>query len=75
MSEQDADLIYASRLAQVLDPERHPAVAAAFSSGSLTDGSDFAVDEFTFGLNSLLDGIAALVERRTDATGHRTAKP
>ncbi len=64
-TEQEADQLYARRLATVLDPERFPAVAAALSSGSLSDDGDFAVDEFTFGLDTVLDGIAALIERRT----------
>ena len=61
---EEADRIYGARLAAVIDPEEFPGVAAAFGSGSLTDGSDFSVDEFRFGLGTVLDGIAALVERR-----------
>jgi hypothetical protein len=64
LSEREADLIYARRLELLLDPERFPAVAAALGSGSLSDDNDFAVDEFAFGLGTVLDGIAALIERR-----------
>lgn len=65
VSEREADLRYARNLEAVIDPEQLPGIAAAFGSGSLTDGSDFATDEFGFGLQTVLDGIAALVERRT----------
>lgn len=64
-TEQEADQLYARRLALVLDPDRFPAVAAALRAGSLSDESDFAVDEFRFGLETVLDGIAALIARRT----------
>ncbi len=63
LTELESDQIYARRLALLLDPERFPAVAAALGSGSLSDGSDFTVDEFAFGLNTVLDGIATLIER------------
>jgi hypothetical protein len=32
-------------------------------SGSLQDENDFAEDEFLFGLQTVLDGIEALIER------------
>jgi AcrR family transcriptional regulator len=66
ITEQEADLVYGRRLEAVIDPDQLPGVAAAFGSGSLTDGSDFATDEFGFGLGAVLDGIAALIERRTE---------
>ena len=65
LTEQEADQLYAKRLDQLVDPERYPAVSAALGSGSLSDDSDFAVTEFDFGLKGVLDGIAALVDRRS----------
>jgi AcrR family transcriptional regulator len=64
MTIEEADRIYGARLAAVIDPDELPGIAKAFGSGSLTDGSDFSVDEFRFGLETVLDGIAALVERK-----------
>lgn len=63
VSTEEADRIYGARLAALVDPERLPAIAAAFDSGSLTDGSDFSVDEFAFGLETVLDGIQTRITR------------
>jgi len=60
---EEADRIYGARLAALVDPDRLPGIAAAFSSGSLTDGSDFSVDEFAFGLETVLDGIQTRITR------------
>ena len=62
-SPAEADRIYGARLAALIDADRLPGVAAAFGSGSLTDGSDFTIDEFAFGLETVLDGIAARITR------------
>jgi AcrR family transcriptional regulator len=59
----DADLRYVRRLAQLIDPEHFPGVHAAMLSGSLQDEGDFAEDEFRFGLDTVLDGIQARVDR------------
>ena len=65
-----ADELYGRRLGELLDEDEFPFVSTALGSGSLTDsGGDFADDEFLFGLQTVLDGIAALVERRE--AGHR----
>jgi AcrR family transcriptional regulator len=64
VSAREADLIYARRLTRLADPDRFPAVAAAVSSGSLEDDSDFDTDEFLFGLRTVLDGIDSLIRRR-----------
>lgn len=56
---------YSHRLRVLADPQRFPHVHAAVLSGALDDDDeDFAVDEFAFGLDSVLDGIAARIERR-----------
>ena len=61
---------YSHRLRALADPAQYPHIYAAVLSGALdNDDEDFAVDEFTFGLDSVLDGIAARIERR--AAGHR----
>ena len=63
LSAEEADRIYGARLATLIDADRLPGIAAAFGSGSLTDGSDFAIDEFAFGLETVLDGIAVRIDR------------
>jgi hypothetical protein len=60
-----ADELYARRLGELVDEDDFPFISTALGSGSLTDSEgDFADDEFLFGLQTVLDGIAALVERR-----------
>jgi len=61
-AEREADLVYARRLRQLIDPETFPAISAALGSGSLEDENDFHTDEFTFGLKTILDGVERLVE-------------
>lgn len=66
----DPGFVYVSRLRQLMDPAVHPRVMAAVMSGALEDDdSDFGADEFRFGLRALLDGIAALIERRAADQG------
>jgi hypothetical protein len=67
-AKRDADERYVRRLAQLIDPDGFPSITAAMVSGSLQDESDFAEDEFRFGLSTVLDGIEALIGRRTAAT-------
>ena len=51
---------YPRMLRELTDPRRFPALAAFLASGAfdVADGPD---DEFTFGLERILDGVAALV--------------
>jgi AcrR family transcriptional regulator len=65
VTEQQADQIYARRLALLADPERFPSIASTVLSGTFTEDSDFGNDEFQFGLRTVLDGIESLVHRRT----------
>jgi AcrR family transcriptional regulator len=66
---------YSHRLRALADPVRYPHIHTAVLSGALDDDdADFAVDEFTFGLDSVLDGIAARIQRRTERSGRRGAK-
>jgi len=63
-SDGDAGVRYGRRLLALADPGRYPRLTAAVTSGSLEDGSDFATGEFAFGLNTVLDGMAARIARR-----------
>lgn len=66
---------YSHRLRALADPDRYPHIHAAVLSGALDDDDeDFAVDEFTFGLDSVLDGIAARIERREARSAGRRGK-
>jgi hypothetical protein len=62
---READERYVRRLAELIDEDDFPHVYAALASGSLQDENDFAEDEFLFGLHTVLDGIEALVSRRS----------
>lgn len=61
----EAAMQYSHRLRALVDQQRYPRIAAAVLSGALgDDDTNFAVDEFIFGLDSVLDGIAARIDRR-----------
>ena len=65
---------YESLLPLLLDPERFPALLEA--SPSMTDGNpddDFFRDEMRFGLDLILDGIAALAGRPAGPDAGRTS--
>jgi AcrR family transcriptional regulator len=49
---------YAQLLLRLADPERFPHLVAAMTSRAASPSADFADDEFRFGLNTVLDGIA-----------------
>jgi AcrR family transcriptional regulator len=55
---------YVRRLAQLVDPDGFPAITAAMLSGAMQDKGDARQDEFAFGLDVVLDGIAALIARK-----------
>ncbi len=64
---------YGRNLVKLVDPRKFPEVAALFTSGlfeaSPKGGADPATDpEFTFGLDRILDGVAAAIARKP-ATG------
>jgi hypothetical protein len=61
--ERAADELYARRLGALVDAERFPEMSAALLSGSLSGGGDFAEEEFGFGLQTVLDGIAVRAQR------------
>jgi AcrR family transcriptional regulator len=51
---------YGTLLGKLLGPDQHPALQRAIASGVLDDDDDIEV-EFEFGIERILDGIAALV--------------
>lgn len=75
LSEREANERYVRRLAAVIDADAFPSITAAMLSGSLQDEGDFAEDEFLFGLRTVLDGIGALIERRTSDARRRGNAP
>jgi AcrR family transcriptional regulator len=60
---QDAMSAYTRLLRRLIDPYRFPGLTAVLASGVL-DATDEWDDEFTFGLDRVLDGIGALVTAR-----------
>ena len=65
----DTGMVWGARLAAVIDAERFPGITAALRSGALDDDeADFDEEELSFGLETLLDGIAARMRR--SAAGH-----
>ncbi|QKW33649.1 TetR/AcrR family transcriptional regulator [Actinomadura sp. NAK00032] len=58
---------YATTLARVIDPVRFPAVSAAMAAGAVNDEWDDGDAEFVFGLDRVLDGIAALTQGAAEA--------
>jgi AcrR family transcriptional regulator len=71
LTRHQADVQYVRRLARLTDEQNYPGVRAAMLSGALEDDDDFAEEDFTFGLTTVLDGIAARIER----TGRRASRP
>jgi hypothetical protein len=61
-----ADQTYLRRLALLADRERFPTIAGNLEASDPEDfGVDYNADEFQFGLDTVLDGIEALIARRT----------
>ncbi|MEU7751797.1 TetR/AcrR family transcriptional regulator [Micromonospora sp. NPDC049101] len=54
---------YGRLLAQLIDPARFPALQRVLAAGVLNQDDD-PDDEFTFGLDRILDGVDALIQRR-----------
>jgi AcrR family transcriptional regulator len=60
---------YGEILAEVLDTESYPALSAVVHADGFGDAEEWIDDaDFTFGLDLLLDGIEALIARRTPAS-------
>ncbi|WP_158839692.1 TetR/AcrR family transcriptional regulator [Saccharothrix deserti] len=64
--QQEAMSFYGQLLGKLADPNRFPAVTAALQAGAI-DHEDAPDDEFTFGLERILDGIEVLVRQRAEA--------
>jgi AcrR family transcriptional regulator len=61
----EAGLLFGRRLLALTDPVRYPRVTAAMNHNPAADyESDFGTDEFNFGLETVFDGIQALIARR-----------
>jgi AcrR family transcriptional regulator len=54
---------YLSYIGMLVDPGRFPRLAAVGAETALEDGEDFFEEEFAYGLELLLDGIAAIIAR------------
>ncbi|HEX3724395.1 MAG TPA: TetR/AcrR family transcriptional regulator [Nitrolancea sp.] len=63
-SEQEIMPVYGRILTKLIDPYRFPALTAVIASG-IFNVDDDPDDEFTFGLERILDGIEVLVRERT----------
>jgi AcrR family transcriptional regulator len=60
----EAGLRWGRRLLALTDPARYPRVTAAMKANPAAGyQTDFGTDEFSFGLNTVLDGIQALIAR------------
>ncbi|MET8909426.1 TetR/AcrR family transcriptional regulator [Micromonospora sp. NPDC004551] len=58
---------YGDILAEVLDPATYPALTEAVGANAFGAGAEWIDDaDFTFGLDLLLDGIQALIDRRRE---------
>ncbi|MEO3808365.1 TetR/AcrR family transcriptional regulator [Sphaerisporangium sp. B11E5] len=65
---------YGDVLAGLLDPGTYPALAAAVRAGALHGAEGWVDDtDFVFGLDLLLDGVEALITRRTRRSGSTSA--
>ena len=63
---READRLYTERLAQLATPDRFPGIAATLEQPpSEGYAGDFDAAEFTFGLDTVLDGIQTLIDRRS----------
>ncbi len=55
---------YGQMLAQVIDAERFPTLCGMLASGAFDQPDDDPDEDFTFGLRTVLDGVALLVRER-----------
>jgi len=61
---READRLYNRRLTMLATPDRYPTIAAGLAASDDL-GLDYDTDEFQTGLDTALDGIEALITRRT----------
>jgi AcrR family transcriptional regulator len=60
---EENDQLYGRRLMTLATPDRFPMIAAAIQAGALEADTAHAPDDFQFGLDAVLDGIQALIDR------------
>lgn len=67
LSQADVEQNYGHALAALVRPERFPEAAPLFAAGAFESepGEDPEDQDFTFGLNLILDGVEAAIARRT----------
>jgi AcrR family transcriptional regulator len=64
---EDMSAGFGQILARLADPRRFPEVHAAMADGAFDDEEYDMEDEFTFGLNRILDGVEVLIRGREQA--------
>jgi hypothetical protein len=57
----DLDEDFALTLGELVDPERFPALARAYAGGAFSDPDEGLDEDFTFGLERILDGVQARI--------------
>jgi AcrR family transcriptional regulator len=62
-------------LAKLADPRRFPEVHAAIAEGAFDDAEVFVEDEFTFGLERILDGVEVLIRGRAERRSGKNRRP
>jgi AcrR family transcriptional regulator len=60
----DLDEDFALTLGELVDPERFPALARAYAGGAFSDPDEGLDEDFTFGLERILDGVQARIATR-----------
>ncbi|WP_067479920.1 TetR/AcrR family transcriptional regulator [Nocardia amamiensis] len=70
LTEAQTNAAYGRELARLIDPERFPHAAELVASGLFEVPPPTVTDDFTFGLELVLDGVAAAVERSAGGTAH-----
>jgi AcrR family transcriptional regulator len=66
VSSQEREQVFAGALATMVDDERYPALARLTAARIFEGDEDDPDASFEFGLNRILDGIEALIEKRRD---------
>jgi hypothetical protein len=65
---------YGQLLRRLIDPTRYPALMAVVESGAFEEAPGYADEDFEFGLQRLLDGVAALIDSRQDPAPKRSSR-
>jgi AcrR family transcriptional regulator len=62
---QTGPATYGDLLRRLVDPARYPALTAVIDSGAFDDTHNYSDEDFEFGLQRILDGVAVLVASRS----------